>query len=157
MLVASSDVAEVVLNKIGVYADGYLFDVGAVARPPFAHSDEESRRKWRIDRMDSLRKNEPGSLPEGLLRLGVQLPDGRKATTLDYVIAPIDQPPGVVFMEIAGAGYLIKDNVISVRHSLWLWPIPPPGGLDILTEWPAFGIPTTRTNIDGDRFIGSVW
>jgi len=31
---------------------------------------------------------------------------------------------------------------------MFLWPLPPPGRLALVCEWPAAGIPLTRTDID---------
>lgn len=30
----------------------------------------------------------------------------------------------------------------------WLWPLPPPGPLAFVCEWPARGIPQTRSEVD---------
>jgi len=31
---------------------------------------------------------------------------------------------------------------------LWLWPLPPAGTLDLVTEWRALGIPESRVTLD---------
>ena len=41
----------------------------------------------------------------------------------------------------------------SWELSYWLWPLPPPGPLALVVEWPAAGIPLSRTEIDASQVI----
>jgi hypothetical protein len=36
------------------------------------------------------------------------------------------------------------------EHRNWLWPIPPPGPVAFVCEWPALQIPLTRTTLDAE-------
>lgn len=35
----------------------------------------------------------------------------------------------------------------------WAWPLPPPGPLEFVCEWPPFGIPETRAGLDGQLIL----
>jgi hypothetical protein len=41
------------------------------------------------------------------------------------------------------------------RYSFWLWPLPPAGRLEIVCEWPAAGIPLTRTELDASEVLAA--
>jgi hypothetical protein len=80
------------------------------------------------------------------------LSDGRKATNLDEDMgrAEDDTPPeGPVLMHAGGGGGANGDSV----HDYWLWPLPPPGKLVVVCEWPAFGIPETSAEIEAELIL----
>jgi len=35
----------------------------------------------------------------------------------------------------------------------WAWPLPPKGPLELVSEWPAFGIPETRAELDAQLIL----
>jgi hypothetical protein len=35
----------------------------------------------------------------------------------------------------------------------WIWPLPPPGPLDLVCAWPVHGILETRATIDGGAIL----
>lgn len=80
------------------------------------------------------------------LLLGVEYADGRIATNL-----PSPTPPGVApddtepsLNPSGGSG-----GSRSYDQDFWLYPLPPPGPLVLVCAWPAFGIPESRTELDG--------
>jgi hypothetical protein len=81
-------------------------------------------------------------LPGELLRFGIELSDGRKATSLG-VYGGEEEPPGPVLSPRGGHG---GGGAWDVEY--WLWPLPPPGPLAFVCEWPARGIALTRAEID---------
>ncbi len=85
-----------------------------------------------------------GLAPE-VLRFGVALADGRKATVFDQRPRSFDDDaePDIVLMQRGGGG---GDRRYDMRF--WLWPLPPPGPLAFVVEWPAQGIPLTRHEVD---------
>jgi hypothetical protein len=88
-----------------------------------------------------------GSLPDDLLRFGVQLADGTKATNLmTWLSWREEAPTGAVLMQRGGGG---GDGVW--RQGWWLWPLPPEGPLAFICEWPAQGIAVTRHEVDAHR------
>jgi hypothetical protein len=94
----------------------------------------------------------PDATQEGLrpeqFRLGVQFSDGTKATNVGGIgprPAPgIDmEPPQAVMMPMGGGG-----GGHSWRQRLWVWPLPPPGQLSFVAEWPSEGVELSRVDID---------
>jgi hypothetical protein len=97
---------------------------------------------------------EGGELPDELVRFGVQLPDGSKATTLGTgasapvavaadAQAALAQPTGPRLVQRGGAG-----SSRGWSQALWLWPLPPEGQIELVCEWPALGIALTRTPLE---------
>ena len=107
--------------------DAWLFDLHGPHRAPFTGGD----------------------LPPDLLRCGIQFADGSKATNVGRGAAmaggPEDPPPGPVMIPQGGSGGGARWD-----HDVWVWPLPPPGGLHFACEWPAHGIPFTRTTVDAE-------
>jgi hypothetical protein len=85
-----------------------------------------------------------GELEPDVLRFGIELADGRKATVFDpHPFGTGDEPGGPVLVQRGGGG---GDRRYDMRF--WLWPLPPPGALAFVVEWPAEGIELTRHTID---------
>lgn len=87
-------------------------------------------------------------VPE-VLRFGIQFSDGRKATTLDGFpdLDPRDPgqlPPGPVLIHRVGSG----GGELSFEQGYWVWPLPPPGPLAFVCEWPSEGIELTRAEVE---------
>lgn len=90
-------------------------------------------------------------LPPELLRFGVQFADGRKATSVGvgpYGIAGEEEPEGPLLLQGSGGG---ADDRWELHF--WLWPLPPPGPLAFVVEWPAEGIDLTRLEVDSAPII----
>ena len=84
-------------------------------------------------------------LPPEVLRFGVQFADGNKATTLG--------PPFPFGIEAEPTGPILVFHGASGGDrewdtTLWLWPLPPPGSLGLVVEWPGQGISESRHEID---------
>lgn len=95
-------------------------------------------------------------LPPELLRFGVQFSDGRKATTLG-------QGGSVFMLRTAGDEAEPEGPILSPRDGsaddsrwdlgFWLWPLPPPGPLALVVEWPARGIELTRHEVPAEPLL----
>ena len=89
-----------------------------------------------------------GELSPEILRFGVQFSDGRKATTVGgFPWADGDdaaeEPTGPVLMQgSAGGGDGEWDG------DYWLWPLPPPGPVTFVVEWPSAQIELTKHEVD---------
>jgi hypothetical protein len=92
------------------------------------------------------RHSRTGELTPEVLRFGVEYPDGRKATNLGNPF-PVgnEEPTAPVLMERGGGG-----GGRSWNFGYWLWPLPPPGPLRVVIEWPVAGVPLTDVELDGD-------
>jgi len=91
-----------------------------------------------------------GELDPEVLRLGIQLSDGGKATTL-YPGFPFpvpsgcDSPPAGPILGGGGGG---GGGDAGWNYRYWVWPLPPEGPLAFVCEWPIADIPETRSEID---------
>lgn len=95
-----------------------------------------------------------GELPSDILRFGVQLSDGGKATTLGTP-SPFarpgeadEEPAGPVLMQGGGGG-----GGGEWDWEFWLWPVPPAGPVTFAVEWPKENIELTKREVDGRLFI----
>ena len=96
-------------------------------------------------------------LPPELLRFGVQFADGRKATTTGGPAMPTEGDPlGPLLWPGGGGGGGDRWD-----QSFWLWPLPPPGPVSFVVEWPSEGIELTRHELDAAPILeasrGSTW
>jgi hypothetical protein len=87
-----------------------------------------------------------GEFGDYCVRFGVGFADGRKATNLerhwDFEDGPPPDPP--VLRLFRWEGY----DLLSQEVDAWVWGLPPPGPLAFVCEWPARGIPESRTEVD---------
>jgi hypothetical protein len=89
-------------------------------------------------------------LPPEFLRLGVQFADGDVATNLGRPSfpSPDSEPTGPVLLSDGGGG---GGRRYDMRY--WLWPLPPPGPVSFVCEWPARGIPESRAELDAQLIL----
>jgi hypothetical protein len=84
-------------------------------------------------------------------RLGLQYSDGVKVTGSGSGSGRPDrdsEPAGPVLYQFAGGG-----GPRSFVSRWWTWPLPPAGPLEVVCEWPAFGIAESRAVIDGQLIL----
>lgn len=85
---------------------------------------------------------------EDRLLLGLEYPDGRRASTLDDVrAAGPGQVPGDDELMLAHEGG--GGGELNVDQTFWVAPLPPPGPVAVVLTWPGFGISETRSLLDG--------
>jgi hypothetical protein len=84
------------------------------------------------------------SLPPQLLRVGVQFADGRRATNVSGHDRPVDGP--VMWPLSGGGGGSTSESHFDQGY--WISPLPPPGLMSVVCEWPAVGIPLVRHEVD---------
>ena len=83
-------------------------------------------------------------------RLGLQLADGTRVIGQHGGPGPDRdaEPAGPILRPFLGGG-----GPRSSFWRWWAWPLPPPGPLEFVCEWPAFGIPETRAGLDGQLIL----
>jgi hypothetical protein len=86
----------------------------------------------------------------GQLLLGVSYPDGRTVTNVASrthadPFRELDQPEQPTLVQRGGGG---GDREFGI--DFWLAPLPPPGDLTIVVEWPSRGIPETHTTVPAE-------
>jgi hypothetical protein len=135
-VVARSDAAVVALRGLLAFTNGFQLVVAARVRDADPWLDVLGHRggpAW--ERTD---------LPDTVLRLGIELPDGTRATSLERPVLPMGgEPPALSIMVGGGGGGAVWD------FQCWIWPLPPPEAFDLVCEWPGLGIPLTRHPLDG--------
>jgi hypothetical protein len=133
VLARTADVA-IVADSLVAYSTGLTFRIAGRARPgseidldTFAHAVHGHHRGGR-------------EAMAGLL-VGVELADGRKATSLRG--GPPGEGDGPLLLQRGGGG---GGGTFDVRY--WLWPLPPPETLDLVAQWTARDIPLTRHTLE---------
>jgi hypothetical protein len=87
---------------------------------------------------------------EERLRYGVVLSSGERALdgSASFAGDPVTPPTGPALVRTGGGGGG-DGHSFAASDGLWLWPLPPEGPLELVLQWPALGIPETRTYLDG--------
>ncbi len=94
-------------------------------------------------------------LPEGFLRVGIELANGRRISNLQdrrhLWGQPDQEPEGPVLMQSGGGGGSAGSGHVTMNPAYWLWPLPPSGTLHLFVEWPSLGIALSSADLDGQR------
>jgi hypothetical protein len=146
-VVASNAKVAIYLAAVSAYRTSFRFDlfvVGADAESELNPFDFEHR----------MLAERTGEIPPGQLRLGFLFADGSKATNTGRYCGWYDEsgaPPDAPLMRDLGGG----GDIGEWQHSFWVWPLPPPGKLEFLCEWPKAEIPLTRSELDSAAIINA--
>src|SRR5665811_1379502 len=128
-VIARTDRLVVILTHIDAFPTGAMFRFRIMGRRP----NEMSESDWR-DFHETImgHRLHPGStdaVPDELFRIGVQFPDGRKATNIAHAFGPhprflshAPEEPSLVQIGGGGSG---RPRSFAVGRSIWLWPLPP--------------------------------
>ena len=147
LVLAHTDRVAIYIARLLGYPTGFGFDVMVIAAP--AGQDEQldmGAALFGHHRRGHHRQLDP--LDPERLRLGVQFSDGQKATNIGTFDDTEDQPSGPVMHAVGGSG---SDR--EYHQEQWVWPLPPPGRLSFVCEWPAAGIELTRHEIDAQDVL----
>ncbi|MGI8712738.1 MAG: hypothetical protein ACR2NR_06035 [Solirubrobacteraceae bacterium] len=147
LVLAQTETVAVYIARLQGYPTGFGFDLMTVAAP--GQTDELDMdaalfgQRHRRGRSETLEAIDPERL-----RLGVQFSDGAKATNVGGFHHRQDPPTGPVLHSGGGGG-----GGGDWHQDQWVWPLPPPGPLSFVCEWPAAGIPLTRSEIDAQNIL----
>ena len=143
-LLGRTDDAAVGITQIAAFSTGFQFTLAVrlrQVRPELAHG--------RLFMLISSHAH-PGveiSLEDRLL-LGLEYADGQRASTLQDIrmLGPTAMPGDeqLVLVQQGGGG---GEN--NVEQTYWVAPLPPEGPVTFVLAWPAFGMPESRTVLDG--------
>lgn len=80
----------------------------------------------------------------------MQFADGSIVTNLSRrpFPEPDGEPTGPLLVESGGGG-----GGRRYDFSYWIWPLPPPGPVTFVCQWPAYGIEESRAQIDARRLL----
>jgi hypothetical protein len=83
-------------------------------------------------------------------RLGLQFADGTRVIGQHggSRLSGDDEPAGPILRTFLGGG-----GPRSSFWRWWAWPLPPPGPMEFVCEWPALGIPETRAGLDAQLIL----
>jgi hypothetical protein len=147
LLLARSSTAAVRVQHLLAFPTGFEFEVVAHFRP--------TGDTW--DPMHGLAglRGKPGDaygvLSDEHLRFGVEFADGRRATNVGppmWSVAAASEGP---MLHPGGGGA----GASTAHETYWAWPLPPPGPLAFVCEWPKYGVPLTRRDIDSELLLAA--
>jgi hypothetical protein len=143
-LIARSEEAAVAVARIVAYPFGFELTLDVFTR--------SRSRDWMFDHRPWSSGERP---PEELLRYGIEFADGRRASDLGEMLggttfamsasADEEPDPATQMRLIPGGGH---GGERHSRQELWVWPLPPPGPVAFVCQWPKHGIPESRVEVD---------
>lgn len=143
--VAASPTARVRLHKVAAFPKGFEFDI-AVQFVVIVDA-------W--DPMQGLAglRGRPGDtegvLSDEHLRLRILFADGSEVNNLGPPMSrPVTPGPFLQYWDGRGVNGRGAGQWSAAEATLWVWPLPPPGPLAFVCEWPAHGIAARRHEID---------
>ena len=129
-----------VIDHFSVYPTGVLFSINLWLRKS---NDEIHRMPWDY----RPRRTMPDDA--NVLRFGLRFSNGQTWTNLARSGPDFEnEPTEPVVMERGGGG---GGDHWEMSH--WLWPLPPPGDLTFVVEWPAYDISETTVTVDAQEII----
>jgi hypothetical protein len=157
-VLARTDTVVIALVGLTAYPTGCTFDLDLAVRR--TDQDMAVWEAWQaavFEGHHAARRVLPsGAVPDELLRCGVQLADGSKATNVGQRPVWEDmsrEPSAPVFFDSGGGGGSGRQNLLRSNRGYWLWPLPSAEPFEFVIEWPLFGVPVTRTKIDGAAIV----
>ena len=129
-LARSSDVA-VAIRGITAYSDGLMLHAAVL----FADEQKREALDWSLQEY---------SRSPGRFRLGIELPNGLKATTGTGDAPPLETPESgaVLILQSSTAGPL------QWQGDYWLWPLPHEGSMVVGCRWPDRAIEECLVAVD---------
>jgi len=148
-VLATTDNVAIALICARIFTDGVEFIIERkIRRKNMSRID--FRNLTQVDRFMPDEENQAARLQYGVL-----LPDGQKLTSCHSWAEDPHQtqiPPrhSLVTTDGSGGG---SDSRYEHHDGLWLHPLPPPGLINFVTQWPSGGIKETHTTIDADMIL----
>jgi hypothetical protein len=141
LVLARTEKLAVAITDATAYPEGVLFTLAVRRRRAQADDFDDPFD----DPMWFRRRARRGTreVPPEVLRFGIQFADGRKATSLGGFPHHDEAPEGPVLVQRGGGGGGGRWD-----FGFWLYPLPPPGPLAFVCEWPSEGVPLSRVEID---------
>jgi hypothetical protein len=143
VLLSRSDEAAVGLTQVEAFSTGFRFTLTVRVRQP-----RPQLVRGGLFMLISSHPHPGIDVPlQDRLLLGIEYPDGRRASTLTdmRMHGPGTQLDSeqLVLVQQGGGG-----DERSVDQSYWVAPLPPHGPVNVVLAWPGFGIRESRTVLD---------
>jgi len=145
LVIARSERAVIALSHASAYSTGIGIEFAVQSR---GLPDREAQRLFHEQHMPPT-EDDPAP---AYLRLGVELADGSRASNLGgrhQWHDPERPPEGPVLAAHGGGGGSAGQGHVTMRPAFWIWPLPPPGVVRLVCEWPLLEIPLTTVELDG--------
>jgi hypothetical protein len=141
LLLARSAEAAIGLSGFRVYPSGFELTLTVLLRA-------EDRRGRIFRRLTDPSHDEP--IGDEFLRFGLSFADGTSATNLGGrgAFRHDAEPAAPALRQNGGGG---GGRRYDLRY--WVWPLPPPGPVTFVAEWPARGIPESRAEVDAQPIL----
>jgi hypothetical protein len=152
LLLARSKRAAVYVDYVDAYPEGFELEIRASASVAY----HELAREGGGSGPDAFGRHWPMAgerravLPPELLRIGVQFGDGRTATNIGGHDRPVGGP---VIVALGGGGGGGRTGESYFHQGYWISPLPPPGPVSLVCEWPTVEIPVARQEIDAQLIL----
>lgn len=142
-VLARTDKVAVCVTRLAAYTTGFEFDIVTMSA-----EDQDDLDPLMSHHHHRLQRGATDEIPPEILRFGVQFADGSKATNTGGFHHDRQPPAGPVMHAGGGGG-----GGGSWRQTQWVWPLPPPGPVVPVCEWPAMDIPLTRSELDAQAIL----
>ena len=146
LLLAQTDKVAVYISRLAAYPSGFEFDIVTVAT--FGEEEADLLDPMLFGPHRHRARHAGGDIASEMLRLGVQFANGGKATNTSGFYHGENPPAGPVMHGGGGGGGGGRWN-----QTMWVWPLPPPGPLAFVCEWPAARIPLSRQELDAQTVL----
>jgi hypothetical protein len=137
-VLARTDRVAVCVTVIAAYPTGFELELLAMITP------DEDFDPMLFHRQHLVGRGAVDELPLEMLRFGVRFADGSSATNIGGFHREPRRPATPVLQHAGGSG-----GGDQWRQTYWIWPLPPPGRLTLVCEWPAMNIALTEVELDG--------
>ncbi len=148
LVLAQTDRAAVCITRIAAYPTGFEFDVVTLAAPGSESEELLDPMLFGPHHRHARARARGSSMPDEVLRLGIQFADGAKVTNVPGSGSFGDPPSGPVMHSGGGGG-----GAGRWSQSEWVWPLPPAGPVAFVCEWPAAGIPVSSCELDAQVIL----
>jgi len=138
-VLARTDSFVVAVDRIAAYPSGFELGVTVRTRDTAVSGsfDDSRRRAW----------SGTSAFPGESLRLTVVFADGRQGFVGNFGPGP-SAGGGVTLAPVSGSGTQTRFD-----QRFWVEPLPPPGSLGLVVEWPSRGLSETRVDIDARAIL----
>jgi hypothetical protein len=135
LMLGRAERAAVAITGISAYSAGFEIFVTARFRPGAGGASGSGG---------------PEPAPRRSFRLGLQFADGTRVIGQHggSRLSGDAEPAGPILRTFLGGG-----GPRSTFWRWWAWPLPPPGPMEFVCEWPALGIPETRAGLDAQLIL----
>lgn len=148
-VLAKTESLVLTVSSVRAYRSGFEFTLGVRVRDGSDAGLDDFLRLMHRPTTSS------GELHPSFLRLGLEYPDGGKATNVTDIyrrrlaLRKEEAPPHGPGLQMGGG----QSDSFSGAAEAWAWPLPSKGPLSFVCEWPARALPLTKLTVDGSAIV----